>query len=122
MKGKVEYHNPIHLLRLNTPDFVWDWYEEKFRAAVKEFSESDYNSFTITLNNYRDGRRSRNGLLRLHVHLKRIIEKVFPILNPDDFFTGDPDQMEKAAFVTVERMIEAYENEYNIQKQEAHVA
>lgn len=122
----MKYNNPIQLLKLSVPEFVWDWYEEKFKDAVKNHTNSminsTYSSFTQTLKKYADGVYSTKKMAVLNIYFRRITENVYPILSPDNFFIGDDEQQQNEAIDTARRMITAYENEYKAQKTEAHVA
>lgn len=120
MKITRSYKGPIHLLRLSTSDFVWDWYEESFKKSVLIYTKgevnSEYNSFMITFKNYRDGNTKGVKMLKINPFLKRIVEAVFPIKNSDIFFIGDEEEMEKEALETAKRMIQAFEIEFEKQK------
>lgn len=110
--------NPIHQLRLSTTDFVWSWYEEQFREAVRKHTgetNSEYKSLLITFGKHRDGERGMRGVLGMNIFLRRIIEKVYPITIPDDFFHGQIDAMKDQIQSAAERMTAAYEKEYQRQ-------
>lgn len=111
--------NPIYQLRLSCSDFVWNWYEEQFREEVREHNggtgSAMYTSMLITWSKHRKGETGPKGVLGMNIFLRRIIEKVYPIEKPDDFFQGKEWDQKEEIIATAERMTAAYEKEYQRQ-------
>ena len=116
------YRNPIQVLRLRSPDFVWNWYENKFKAAVKEYSEgrdgNHYQTIVTSFNKYREGISLGKSLVRVNINLRRIMEREFPILHPDKFFIGSEAEQKQEAIETADRMIKIYKQELHRQTAE----
>ncbi len=119
MNGEVLefFENPIHFVKENVPEVVWDYYLAKVHEEIValKLTESRANSFRITMRNYAEGLRRAESMFRFHDRLKGVIVKAWDIRN-GDFFNGDIENMQIAAKETADKLIAGFEAIYAEQK------
>lgn len=117
MEKKVKPVNAVQWMHQNTPQVVWDHYQNLMVAAIWDLEIDNYekNNLKQTFLRQRNGVRTQRSLLSMNIFLRECYEKTFPIVS-QDFWKPHFKKTIAAAEASAQQMIEDFERILETQK------